>query len=192
VRVSAGSALSYATMPGIIPRLKDILFSGFGPVTQLIAIICYIARLLPKNHPSLSKQYGANYGLARVLADAANGIEFKWSNIDKIIIFAMVVCGTIMLWLYLVGSIFFLLTSPSFAAGFAAMVQTPSPTNDVAFMMLDKVFGVPGVYGCSFPDTVSGRITRIVPFLQHGYFRCGLRYLPLSHHPFGFGYHTDR
>ena len=88
VRVSAGSAITYAVMPGIFPRLKDILFSGFGSVTHIIAIICFMAGLLPKNHPCFAKETKSQYGLTKILAACADNIEFKWKNIDKILIFA--------------------------------------------------------------------------------------------------------
>lgn len=118
-------------------------------MTQLIGIICFMAGLLPKNHPSFSKTNKAHYTLVSILADAARGIEFKWKHIDKIIVYAMIVCGTVMMWLYVVGAIVFLLVSPSIAGTFAAMVQTGAPANDIAFMMLDKIFGVPGLYNSS-------------------------------------------
>lgn len=153
MRVSAGSALNYATMPGIFPRLKDLLFSGFGPVTQLIAIICFMAGLLPKNHPCFSKDQHHNYGLVRILASAANNIEFKWKNIDKILVFALIVCGTVMMWLFIAGTIFYFLASPTFAGGVTTIFQTANPTDDLAFMMLDKTLGIPGIYNSSVSTT---------------------------------------
>lgn len=149
VRVSAGSALSYATMPGIFPRLRDLLFSGFGPVTHLLAIVCFMAGLLPKNHPCFLPDQRDQYGLMRVLAAASSGFEFKWKNIDKIIIFSMIICGTVIMWLYIAAAILFIMTSPSFAGGFTAMFQTGQPSNDIAFMMLDKVIGLPGIFNSS-------------------------------------------
>lgn len=149
MRVSAGSAVSYATMPGIFPRLKELLFSGFGPVTQLIAIICFMGGLLPKNHPCFSKEHKDEYGLTRILAYIANTIEFKWKNIDKILVFAMVICGTVMMWLYVAAAIIFVLTSPSLAGSFTDMLITANPKDDIAFMMMDKVFGIPGLFNSS-------------------------------------------
>ncbi len=153
MRVSAGSALNYATMPGIFPRLKDVLFSGFGLVTQLIAIICYMAGLLPKNHPCFSKEKSNEYGLTRILAAAASGIEFKWKNIDKIIVFSMIICGTVIMWLYIAAAVLYIIISPSFALSIGTLLQTAQPTNDIAFMMLDKVFGIPGIFNSSISMT---------------------------------------
>lgn len=153
VRVSAGSALNYATMPGIFPRLKDVLFSGFGLVTQLIAVICFMAGLLPKNHPCFSKEHYKEYGLTRILAAAASGVEFKWKNIDKIIIFSMIICGTVIMWLFIAAALLYIVVSPSFANGITAMLQTTNPSNDIAFMMLDKVFGIPGIFNSSISFT---------------------------------------
>ena len=176
MRVSAGSALNYATMPGIFPRLKDILFSGFGPVTQLIAVICFMAGLLPKNHPCFSKEKGSQYGLVKILAAAADTIEFKWKNIDKIIVFGLIVCGTVMMWLFIAGVIFFFVSSPSFATGFTGVFQTIYPEDDVAFMMLDKVLGVPGVYNSSismaagFPEPFHVGLHELFRFYSLGIF----------------------
>ena len=90
MRVSAGSALGYAVMPGIFPRLAGILFSGFGSVTYLIAIICFMVGLLPKNHPCFSKKNRENYGLTKILAAAADNVKFEWKHIDQIVIFGVI------------------------------------------------------------------------------------------------------
>lgn len=163
-------------MPGIFPRLKDILFSGFGSVTQLIAIICFMGGLLPKNHPCFSKEKRNEYSLARILADAASGIEFQWKYIDKIVIFAVILCGTVMMWLYVAAAILFVLSSPSFALSFPAVIQTANPTNDVAFMMLDKVVGIPGLFNSSvsftppFPTPFQVSLQQLFSFYSTGIF----------------------
>ena len=146
VRVSAGSALTYATMPGIFPRLKDILFSGFGPLNHIFAIICFMAGLLPKNHPCFSKDKKDEYGLIKILAACANNIDFNKKNIDKVLVFGMLVCGVVMMWLYLVGLIVYVLRSQSSAM---SMFVTAAPAEDMAFMMMDKVMGIPGLFGSS-------------------------------------------
>lgn len=142
-------------MPGIFPRLKEILFTGFDNVTELVALICFMAGLLPKNHPCFQRQTHQNYGIIKVLAAAANNLEFKWKNIDKIIIFSLILCGAIMTGLYLLGALFFVLTSPAFALGFTSIFQTPFPNRDIAFMMLDRTFGIPGVFDSCVSTTNS-------------------------------------
>lgn len=163
-------------MPGIFPRLKDILFSGFGPVTELIAIICFMVGLLPKNHPCFLKERKSQYGLTRILAAAADNFEFKWQHLDRIIIFGIIVCGTVMMWLYLIGLIILFLTSPSMALGFGRMFETFNPENDIAFMMLDKVLGLPGVFNSSvsltvpFPNPFQSGLHELFRFYSMGIF----------------------
>lgn len=147
VRVTAGKALNYAVMPGILPRLKDILFSGFSVVTQIIAVICYMVGLLPKNHPCFTAEHRHEYGLMRILVICANGIEFKWKYIDKIIVFGLILAGTAMMWLYFFGLIMFVLASPTLAS---SMFITTNTGTDVAFLMMDKVFGIPGFFNSCF------------------------------------------
>jgi hypothetical protein len=173
VRVSAGSALTYATLPGILPRLKDLLFSGFGPLNHVIAIICFMAGLLPKNHPCFSKEKKDEYGLIKILAACANNIDFNKKNIDKIVVFAMLVCGVVMLWLYLIGLIIYLLTSESHAL---SMFVTVAPNEDMAFMMLDHVIGIPGLFGSSvstaagFPTPFHVALHSLFAFFSYGIF----------------------
>lgn len=135
-------------MPGILPRLKDLLFTGFGPVTQLVALICFMVGLLPKNHPCFAKKTKNDYGLLKILAAAANNVKFEWKHSDQIIIFTAILCGTVMLYLYLLGLIFFVVVSPASALGLAIAdaFVTRAPNKDVAFMMLDRVFGIPGIF----------------------------------------------
>ena len=160
-------------MPGIFPRLKDLFFSGFGTVTQLVGIICFMAGLLPKNHPCFSKEKRNEYGLIRILAASADNIELKWKNIDKILVFALIICATLMIGLYLLGLVFFLLSSPSFAT---SMFVTALPNDDIAFMMLDKVLGIPGLYNSSvsavapFPAPFHSGLHELFRFYSMGIF----------------------
>ena len=148
MRVSAGSAVKYATLPGIIPRLRELFFTGFGPVTYLVALICAMVGLLPRTHPCFSKETRHQYGLRHVLAAAANGLEFKWKNIDQILIFGTILCGTAMMLLYIIGAVLFVLVSPASALGMLIpdLLVTAEPSKDIAFMMLDRVFGLPDVF----------------------------------------------
>lgn len=148
MRVSAGSAVKYATLPGLVPRIKGLFFTGFGPVTQLVALICYMVGLLPRNHPCFSRKTKDQYGLVKILAIAANQVEFKWKNIDQIVILTAIFCGTVMMFLYMMGLVFFVLISPASALGLLIpdMLVTVAPEHDIAFMMLDRTFGVPDVF----------------------------------------------
>ncbi len=150
MRVSAGNALSYATLPGILPRISSLFFSGFKTVNQLMAIILFMVGLLPKTHECFHKDKRENYGLAKLIVAAGYNLDFKWKNIDKITVFALIICGIFIVSLYLFGIAAYLLTSPGFAASitevFKSYPVTAAGNEDLAFMMLDKVFGIPDLY----------------------------------------------
>lgn len=178
MRVSAGSALEYAAMPGIFPRVRDLLFTGFGSVTYLVAIICFMVGLLPKNHPCFAKENRDHYSLTKILAAAANNVTFAWKHADQVIIFSVIVCGTVMMSLYLVGVIVFLFVAPAYALGsvMSGMFVTANPTNDIAFMMMDKVFGLPGLYNsvvsqtAPFPNPFQVALHQLFYFYSMGIF----------------------
>lgn len=183
-------------MPGIFPRLKDLLFSGFGPVTRLVAVICFMAGLLPRNHACFKAETKSQYGLIKILAAAANNITFEWKQIDKIIIFGLMTCGTVMMGLYLLGLVLFIITSPAFALGVAItdIFTTEYPDRDVAFMMLDRTFGIPDLYNscvsagatdCFDTDTPPDAIPFPSPFqiaLQNlfAFFSMGIFFIALT------------
>ena len=89
---------------------------------------------------------GKNIGLLKLMAEASRKLEFRWRNADQVILFGAMTCGIVMLFLYVAGLIAFIMTSPVMAAAWD-MFQTPYPEKDIAFMMLDKTFGIPGLYG---------------------------------------------
>lgn len=165
-------------MPGIFPRLAGILFSGFGSVTYLIAIICFMVGLLPKNHPCFSKKNRENYGLAKILAAAADNVKFEWKHIDQIVIFGVILCGTVMMTLYIAGLVLYLVLTPAHALVFSlsGLFQTHDPTNDIAFMMMDKVFGIPNLYnsiisqGGNFPNPFQMGLHELFRFYSMGIF----------------------
>lgn len=135
-------------MPGIIPRLKALLFSGFGVVTRLIAVVCFMAGLIPKNHECFRKDKQDSYGLRHILGIAAANVKFEWKHADQVLIFSMIVCGTVMMLLYIMGMVFYVMMGSAHAMGavIADMFVTANPEYDIAFRMLDSVFGIPDLF----------------------------------------------
>ncbi|HPQ50251.1 MAG: DotA/TraY family protein [Alphaproteobacteria bacterium] len=146
VQVTTGKALGYSLLPGIFPRIGSLLFSGFGPIPYLLALLCLRMRLLPKGHPFFHTR--KTYGIRHVLAESARHLEFKWRNIDQIIVFGALLCGSTIVLAFIAAIIVYLVFSSSaFAAVWIPDIfNTANPDHDVAFMMMDRVLGIPGIY----------------------------------------------
>lgn len=153
--------LGYMVMPRVIPRIKDLFSSGFGWLAILMALVYQSVRLLPANHPYTNPANQGRFGLRHVIAEAANNLTFRKENIDQIIVFFALLGGLIMLGAQLVMFAVSMIISPAFAS-FAGLFQTPSPNDDIAFMMLDLIFGVPDLYGSKYAPAVGS----IPPFQQ--------------------------
>jgi hypothetical protein len=149
--ISAGKALGYATLPGLWPRVKSLFFSGFGTLAYFIALTYMMVRLLPPAHPYLDPRNIGQYGIRHVIAASLHELKFSWKNFDQIIIFFALMAGSAALLMYILGTAVFLLVSPVSAAWFV----TPSPSTDVAFIMLDRIFGIGGIFGSEVTTNIS-------------------------------------
>jgi conjugal transfer/type IV secretion protein DotA/TraY len=158
--VYAKKALKYMVLPGIAPRINQMFASGFGPLAYLVARIYGMAKLLPPNHPYLNQQNIGRFGLRNVVAEAANNLIISRKTIDQMIIFVAVLTG-----IFLLAAQFVLLGYMLFVGQAHAQISsmfgesifdTPDPTNDIALGMLDRVFGVPGMF-CN----VAGKCTTV-------------------------------
>lgn len=143
--IKAREVIAYATMPRIVPRLKGLFTSGFGYVSYLMAQVYSIVRLIPKNHPYLQTENIGRYGIRHVVAEASRNLSFSTKNIDQFIIFFALLAGLVILMVQVVLFAYALLVSPSLAASW---FDTTAPEFDIAFNLLDQIFGIPGIY-CS-------------------------------------------
>lgn len=142
--------VSYMCLPGIIPRFREFGRNGFGWLAYLMAYLYACVRLLPENHPYLQPGHIGRFGVRHVITEAANRLVLKKENIDQIVMFFVLLIGFIVLVMQFVLLFFGLVIQPAFAQNFEGFFATPSPENDIAFMLLDKVFGVPDLYGSQF------------------------------------------
>lgn len=145
--------MGYATLPGILPRLKDLFGTGFGQIAFLTAFIFQAARLLPPTHPYLNPANIGKYSIRQAIAQAADNLVFDRRHIDQIVIFCALISGFVLLVLQFFYLIFTLGISPAHAAftmPFTGMFNTALPTDDIAFQLMDKIFGVPGFFGSAF------------------------------------------
>lgn len=162
-----------AVLPGIYPRLKALFGSGFGSLAYLIAIVYNTVRILPNNHRFLKKELQGTYSVRQVIKEASNHIHFSLKNIDQIIIFFSVIAALVLF----VFQFFILILTviipqaraemPTTISGF---FTTPNPQEDIAFRMLDLVFGIPGFFGSKdFSETgVHKALHSLFEFYSYG------------------------
>lgn len=147
--ITKGRVLRYTLLPGIIPRLRDITGSGFGRIAYLIALVYSTVRILPANHPYLRPDSIGRYGIRHVIAEAANHVVPSRHNIDQVIVFFAVLAGIIILMLQFVLLFLAVLIVPAQAAmptSPSGFFITQNPEEDIAFRLLDLVFGIEGFF----------------------------------------------
>lgn len=151
-KVVLKKSIKYALLPGVLPRLRELFGSGFSNLAYLMAFIYGGLKLLPANHAYLDRNNLGRFGIVNVLTEAGKNIEFKWKNIDQIAIYVALLAGMVILALQFVLILFSLVTGMAAAqatscAGYSGTIfTTDCPEFDVAFTLLDYVFGVPGMF----------------------------------------------
>ncbi len=140
--------MKYILFPEILPRIKKLFFGGYSMLAYYVALIYGMARLIPAGHPYLNQANIGQLAFSRIIAVAWGNLNFKWKNVDQIILFFAVLGGIALSVLYIGGVFFFLTTAPAMAApGLSTGWFTNAyPDRDIAFMMLDRMLGIPGVY----------------------------------------------
>jgi len=147
-----GKFVKYSVLPGFIPRIFSLATSGFSTLAFYIACVYNIVKLLPDEHLYLQKQNIGKYGIRHVITAAAANLEFKRENIDQIIIFFTILTG---LALILIQIVLFGLALLSYQDALAltfpvqdlfnnpnATTGSLGPEQDLAFIILDRVFGL--------------------------------------------------
>ena len=141
----------YAVLPGIVPRIARLARGGFYNLSFLIASVFNALKILPSNHPYLRADAMGTYGIVQVIAQAANHIEFKKENWDKILVFFSILAGLVILVLQFVLIIISVVFSPALAASdmptdYAGFFVTQNNKTDLVFKTLDRVFGIPKLF----------------------------------------------
>ncbi len=148
MQIKAKQVLKYTLLPGIIPMVKNLFSSGFGYVAFYMATIYSAARLLPPNHAYLNTHNIGRFGISNVIIEAFRNLRWKRSNLDQIFIFLLVLSGFILLiaQFALMGFALFMQSSWAAPTGYAQFLVTPDTTNDIAHILMDRVFGIPGMF----------------------------------------------
>ena len=158
--IQATAVAKYVLLPGIFPRLKQLLASGFGYIAFLMAQIYFMVRLLPVGHAYLDPRNVGRFGIRHVIAEAANGLVLSKKNIDQIIVFFLMLTGIVLLLCQIAALIFSMLFSPAMAT---SIFVTAAPTFDIAFILLDQVFGVGNFFNSCVSQNVSCDPTGTLP-----------------------------
>lgn len=149
-------------LPGFLPRIYAFVTTGFYHMAYIMAVIYQNVGLLPAGHPYLNPHNFGRYGVRHVIAEASNHLVLKKENFDKILIYSTILIGFILLVVQFVLFVLSFLVYPALAGPIANMfLITPvGPQQDIAFVVLDRVFGVMNFLGTDsfFGSCVSGLV----------------------------------
>lgn len=145
-------------LPGIVPRLHAFAADGFSWIAYLMAILYAAVGLLPANHPYLNGSNQGRYGVRHVILEAGRRLKFDRNHIDQVIIYLTLLTGFVLLLAQIVVLVLGFIHNPVMAAPpFLSLFETPAPVdNDIAYMLLDRVFAVPDLYGSQFDPAIAG------------------------------------
>lgn len=141
--------LGYILLPRFKARFKGLFLNGFHYVPYFMALVYACVRLLPPSHPYLQSQNIGRFGIRHVIAEAANNLSFKGKNIDQILLFALMLVGISILFIQIAFIAMSLFMQPVMAAAtpLTQMLIAPDPQQDLAYIMMDMVFGIEGLFG---------------------------------------------
>lgn len=156
-QLNTKKVLTYTMLPGVIPRVKAFASDSFTWLAALMAAIYAGVGLLPYTHPYLNPVNKGRFGMRHVIVEAGRHLKFDRNHIDQVIIYFTLLLGLVLLLAQIVLLAFNLVFSPVFAGPpFMGLFATPVPTNDIAYMLLDRVFAVPNLYGSQFDPALVG------------------------------------
>ncbi len=151
MKAGVKQVLIYLLMPQVAPRLRRLLGSGFDSVALMIAQVFAAVGLLPRTHAYMLTSNRGRYSTRHVLFEAWRHLSFNVKHLDQIVIFFVILTGLLILLLQIALVLFgmFGLTAAmalNLPAYFNTMFITPNPEDDIAFILLDRVFGLPNMF----------------------------------------------
>jgi conjugal transfer/type IV secretion protein DotA/TraY len=146
--ITARSVLKYTLLPSIIPMVRDLLKPGFGIISMSMAQIFASCGLLPRNHAYLNRVNYGRFGISHVILEGAHNLKFDRNHLDQVFIFFLLLGGIILFFsqFFILGFVIF--TQVAHAAtipiptDFTGFFVTADPTQDIAYIMMDRVFGI--------------------------------------------------
>jgi conjugal transfer/type IV secretion protein DotA/TraY len=162
-QLNQASVLKYMLLPGFLPRFGK-LFGGFQNLSYFMAAAFHTLRIIPNGHPCLLKANHGKYSVLQILRIAAGNLTFDRKNIDKVTIFFAVLGGIVIMALQFILGLMALITGTALAddngtnggpTTIAQFFANENEKTDLAFRMLDLVFGVPNIFNSSDMATTS-------------------------------------
>lgn len=142
----------YCLLPQILPRFANLVFGGFSYLAYFIAQVYRGVRLLPEGHPFLNPSAIGNFSIPDVVGAAGKQLKYRKEYIDQIIIYYVILLGMVLIAFQTLLLIIGLFAPQAMAFslsdyfGNAHLTSGGDPYQDLAFIMLDRVFGVPGIF----------------------------------------------
>lgn len=142
----------YCMLPQILPRFAALLFSGFDYFAYFMAQVYRGVRLLPEGHPFLNPSEIGHFSIPDVVAAAWARLKYRRENIDQVLIFYVILLGLVLMVLQAAFMLIAMFSPQAMALSLTDFFGNYHLTNgrdhyqDLAFILLDRVFGVPGIY----------------------------------------------
>lgn len=162
-RVRTWDVVGYLFLPRILPRITQLFFSGFAFFAFFMAQVYRGVRLLPEGHAFLNPSNVGQYGVRDVISAAASHLVFRRENIDQIIIFFAILIGLLLLVIQ-AGLFVAMMAMPQASAQmigqyfgdpiYQGLTQNAGTSQDLAFIMLDRVFGVGGIFHSCISENI--------------------------------------
>lgn len=157
--ITSGQVLKYSALPGLFPRFREVFTVHFVYLAYYMAFIFKLTGLLPNNHPYLNPENVGRYSLRNVIAESANNLVWSKKNIDQIAIFFLMITGIILIFVQVIALGVSFIIQPAVANTFAALffeyAPAESPAQDLAMILMDRVFGVPGIFESCISTTTN-------------------------------------
>lgn len=154
--ITKGQIFRYIFMPQVLPRLRDLTKGGFAHLAYFMALVLRAANILPDHHPYLKPAAVGNYGMYNVMSEAASHLVVRRNNIDQVIVFFAILAGIAILFVQ-----FFLLLASFLINPASAAISLPDNLfitenykTDIAFRLLDRVFGVKDMFNSQDADKI--------------------------------------
>ena len=145
-------AAQYMLLPQILPRFASLVFGGFAYLAYFVAQVYRGVRLLPEGHSYLNPSQIGEYSIPDVVRAAGQRLRYRKENIDQVIIFYVILLGMVLIAVQTLMLLIGIFAPQAMAMnltnffGDAHQVIFTNKYQDLAFIMLDRVFGVPGIF----------------------------------------------
>ncbi|OFW88045.1 MAG: hypothetical protein A3J37_02310 [Alphaproteobacteria bacterium RIFCSPHIGHO2_12_FULL_45_9] len=142
----------YMLLPQILPRFASLIFGGFSYLAYFVAQVYRGVRLLPEGHPYLNPSEIGHYSIPDVVRAAGVRLKYSRDTIDQVIIFYVILLGMVLIAFQTLMLIIGVFAPQAMALSLTAYFGNPhlttgvDPYQDLAFILLDRVFGVPGIF----------------------------------------------